>query len=90
MNIPARSSFRLPNPPARSQSLAGLILAEEIEGTAQDAVEVEPRDFAMFDDPPPPGMTGSSRSPAFFAFGDQGIYNIGLRPNNEDIGRGGN
>jgi hypothetical protein len=28
--------------------------------------------------------------PSFFAFGDQGIYNVGLRPVTEDIGRGGN
>ncbi len=35
-------------------------------------------------------MTPSSPHPRAFAFGDQGIYNIGLRPITDDISRGGN
>jgi hypothetical protein len=57
---------------------------------AQDAVEVEPRNFATFDDPATPWNDMIVAQPSFFAFGDQGIYNVGLRPVNEDIGRGGN
>jgi hypothetical protein len=70
-------------------SVGGLILAEEVEGMAQDAVEVEPRNFATFDDPTTPWDDRIVAQPSFFGFGDQGVYNVGVRPIIEDIGRGG-
>ena len=56
---------------------------------AQDAVEVEPRNFATFDDPATPWDDRVVAQQSHFAFGDQGVYNIGVRPIDEDIGRGG-
>jgi cytochrome c peroxidase len=81
----------LPAPEAAGvlRTVPGLILAEEIEGSAQDQVEVEPRNFATFDNPLTPWDDRVVAQPGFFAFGDQGIYNIGVRPINDDIGRGG-
>ena len=79
-----------PEPSGSSKAVGGLILAEEIAETPQDAVEVEPRNFATFDDPATPWDDRVVAQPGNFAFGDQGIYNIGLRPISEDIGRGGN
>jgi hypothetical protein len=80
-----------PEPSGSSKTVGGLILAEEVtEGAAQDAVEVEPRNFATFDDPATPWDDRIVGQPENFAFGDQGVYNIGLRPSSEDLGRGGN
>lgn len=80
-----------PEPSGSSRTVPGLILAEEVgEGAAQDAVEVEPRNFATLDDPATPWDDRVVAQPGNFAFGDQGVYNIGLRPIAEDIGRGGN
>lgn len=79
-----------PEPGGGSRTVPGLILAEEVgEGPAQDAVEVEPRNFATIDDPATPWDDRVVAQPGNFAFGDQGIYNIGLRPSAEDLGRGG-
>jgi hypothetical protein len=79
-----------PEPSGSSRTVAGLILAEEVgEGPPQDAVEVEPRNFATLDDPATPWDERIISQESNFAFGDQGIYNIGLRPSSEDIGRGG-
>lgn len=79
-----------PEPSGSSRTVGGLILAEEVgEGVAQDAVEVEPRDFAVFDDPATPWDDRIVAQESNFAFGDQGVYNIGLRPSDEDLGRGG-
>ena len=79
-----------PEPSGSSRAVGGLILAEEVgEGPAQDAVEVEPRNFATFDDPATPWDDRIIAQQANFAFGDQGVYNIGLRPAAEDSGRGG-
>lgn len=80
-----------PEPSGSSRTVVGLILAEEVgEGVAQDAVEVEPRDFAVFDDPATPWDDRIVAQESNFAFGDQGVYNIGVRPISDDIGRGGN
>jgi cytochrome c peroxidase len=88
-----------PEPPGPIKVVPGLILAEEIAETAQDAVEVEPRNFNTLGNTPNaiPMAPGLSRevqrivgAPSAFAFGDQGIYNIGVRPTAEDPGRGGN
>ncbi len=78
-----------PEPSGSSKAVGGLILAEEVEETPQDAVEVEPRNFATFDNPATPWDDRVVAQPGNFAFGDQGVYNIGLRPIGEDIGRGG-
>jgi hypothetical protein len=78
-----------PEPPGPIAAVGGLILAEEVEEMAQDAVEVEPRSFAILDDPATPWDDRIVAQPRFFAFGDQGVYNIGLRPSEEDMGRGG-
>jgi len=74
-----------PESPGIIAAVGGLVLAEEVAETSQDAVEVEPVNF---------NATGSLveriiAAPDGFAFGDQGIYNVGLRPDSEDIGRGG-
>lgn len=74
-----------PESPGIVAAVGGLVLAEEVAETAQDAVEVEPVNF---------NATGNLieriiAAPDGFAFGDQGIYNVGLRPSSEDIGRGG-
>lgn len=78
---------QLPGPeaPGPIAAVGGLILTEEVAETAQDAVEVEPLNF---------NTTGTLveriiSAPSAFAFGDQGVYNVGLRPNFEDMGRGG-
>jgi cytochrome c peroxidase len=79
-----------PEPSGSSRTVPGLILAEEVgEGMAQDAVEVEPRNFAVFDDPATPWDDRIVAQESNFAFGDQGVYNIGVRPSGDDVGRGG-
>jgi len=80
-----------PEPSGSSRTVVGLILEEEVgEGVAQDAVEVEPRNFQTFDDPATPWDDRIIAQQSNFAFGDQGVYNIGVRPFTDDIGRGGN
>jgi len=74
-----------PEAPGPIAAVGGLVLTEEVAETPQDAVEVEPLNF---------NATGTLveriiAAPSAFAFGDQGIYNVGLRPDAEDIGRGG-
>ena len=89
-NDPTGERLPAPEPPGPIATVGGLILSEEVsEGAAQDAVEVEPRNFATFDDLATPWDDRIVAQPGRFSFGDQGIYNIGLRPNSEDIGRGG-
>jgi hypothetical protein len=91
-----------PEPPGPIAAVGGLILAEEVEETPQDAVEVEPMNFALLNVPledTPPWLRDPDSDedfddaiigwPSAFSFGDQGIYNVGLRPIAEDIGRGG-
>jgi hypothetical protein len=90
LNIFGDGLLPAPEPSGSSRTVGGLILAEEVgEGPPQDAVEVEPRNFANFDDPATPWDDRNVSQPGNFAFGDQGVYNIGLRPISEDIGRGG-
>jgi len=71
------------------RAVTGLILAEEVTEGAQDQIEVEPRNFAAFDDPDTPWDDRVVGQQAFFAFGDQGVYNVGVRPTEEDLGLGG-
>ena len=70
-------------------TVGGIILEEEIGETAQDVIELEPRDMGVVDNPSTPWDERVVSVPSGFAFGDQGIYNIGLRPVPEDTGRGG-
>lgn len=79
-----------PEPTGPFRAVGGLILADEVEEPAQDVVEVEPRDMGMADDPATPWDERVVSVPSAFAFGDNGIYNIGVRPADEDVGRGGN
>jgi cytochrome c peroxidase len=85
-----------PEPPGPIKVVTPTILEEEIAGTAQDIVEVEPRNFNVLGREIP-GIPFVSlqvqrivAAPTIFAFGDQGIYNLGLRPEIEDPGRGAN
>jgi cytochrome c peroxidase len=80
-----------PEPSGTSRTVVGLILEEEVgEGVAQDAVEVEPRGFTSADDAATPWNDAIVAQETNFAFGDQGVYNIGVRPILGDVGRGGN
>jgi hypothetical protein len=80
-----------PEPSGSSRTVVGLIMEEEVgEGVAQDAVEVEPRDFQVFNDLATPWDDRIIAQQSNFAFGDQGVYNIGVRPFTDDNGRGGN
>lgn len=71
--------------------VTGFSLAEELEENAQDGVEVENRNFAILDvdDPSLPFNDRVVSPNSAIAFQDNGIYNIGLRPTDEDIMRGG-
>ena len=70
--------------------VTGVALAEEVEENAQDGVELELRNFSTFDDPNTPDIDERVIGfPGAFSFQDNGVYNIGVRPTNEDIGRGG-
>jgi hypothetical protein len=94
--IKGGAEYELPIPPTSPEptgpfaTVGGLVLAEEIAETAQDVVELEPRDMGLVDDPSTPWDERVVSVPSGFAFGDQGVYNIGLRPVDEDVGRGGN
>jgi hypothetical protein len=94
------TEFELPPPGAAEPTgpfkfVTGISLAEELGEGAQDGVEVENRNFsvvagqvASFD----PALAPFAREiglPSAIAFQDNGIYNIGLRPSLEDLGRGG-
>ncbi len=90
LNIFGDGLLPAPEPSGSSKAVGGLILQEEIiEGPPQDAVEVEPRNFAVLDAPATPWDDRIISQPGNFAFGDQGIYNVGVRPIPEDVGRGG-
>lgn len=78
-----------PEPTGPFATVSGFMLAEEVEEPAQDGVEVENRNFSLEDDPATPYDDRQIAVPSAIAFQDNGIYNIGLRPTNEDIARGG-
>jgi len=90
------SEYEFPTPPDSPEAtgefrlLNPLMLADEYEGNAPDGIEVEPRDMQAIDDPNTPFDDRTVSVPSAFAIGDQGIYNIGLRPASEDNGRGEN
>lgn len=80
-----------PEPTGPFRVVTGIALAEEVEENAQDGVELELRNFATFDDPSTPTIDERVIAfPGAFSFQDNGVYNIGVRPTNEDIMRGGN
>lgn len=88
------TEFELP-PPGEAEptgpfrTISGFMLEEEIAEAAQDGVEVENRNMAVVDDPGTPWNDRQVGVPSAIAFQDNGIYNIGLRPTDDDIGRGG-
>jgi cytochrome c peroxidase len=78
-----------PEPTGPFTTIAGPILSEEVEETAQDGVEVENRNFDLVDDPNTDIDETQVAPASAIAFQDNGIYNIGVRPTEDDIGRGG-
>jgi cytochrome c peroxidase len=77
-----------PEPTGPFRTISGLMLEEEVEEPAQDGVEVENRNMVLVDDPGTAWHEGQVGEPNGIAFGDNGIYNIGVRPTGEDGGRG--
>ena len=76
--------------------VTGFVLAEEVEEPAQDGVEVENRNFSIVEPATVANYAAELEPyaariglPSGIAFQDNGIYNVGLRPTDEDIGRGG-
>lgn len=78
-----------PEPTGSFKVLAGHALADEVNEAAQDIVEMEPMDMALVDNPATPWDDRIIAAPSAFGLGDQGIYNVALRPLTDDIGRGG-
>ena len=89
-------------PLARLRVISGFLLEAEINENGQDAVERRIVDQSIVPNPVDgfayPGATAAIGLPAGFgpwtgadsAFLDNGVYNLGVRPIAEDIGRGGN
>lgn len=83
-----------PEPLGRSRVISGFALESEANGNAQDAVErnmadlcvVEPCVDSYGNPVPTSAHEGGPQGQALF---DNGVYNIGLRPTAEDVGRGG-
>ncbi|MBI5231663.1 MAG: hypothetical protein HY876_05815 [Coriobacteriales bacterium] len=94
-SLSSNTEYEFPTPPTLPEAtgefraLNPMMLADEFEGNAPDGIEVEPRDMQMLDDPGTPYDDRIVSVPSAFAFGDQGIYNIGVRPTDEDLSRGG-
>ena len=92
--------FPFPNvgePTGKLRLVTGFSLAEELEENAQDGVEVSNRDMAIIDvlvdDPNTPLDESTFEDQVIgiasgIAFQDNGIYNIGIRPSDEDLMRG--
>lgn len=93
--LQGNTEFEFPVPPTAPEPtgpfrlITGIALGEEVIENAQDGVEVENRNFAIQDDPATPWHEGQIGSPSAIAFQDNGVYNIGVRPTDEDIMRGG-
>ncbi len=56
-----------PEPTGPFKVVSGFVLAEEVEEVAQDAVEVEPRDMALVDDPNTPQDDRLIGAPSHFS-----------------------
>lgn len=78
-----------PEPTGPFKTVSGFLLEEEIGETAQDGVEVENRNFSILDDPATPWNEAQMATPSAVAFQDNGVYNIAVRPTQEDLLRGG-
>jgi cytochrome c peroxidase len=77
-----------PEPTGVLRLVTGFSLAEEVEENAQDGVEVENRNFQVTAGSGPVANSVVASASAT-AFQDNGVYNIGLRPTDDDILRGG-
>jgi cytochrome c peroxidase len=87
-------------PLARLRTITGFLLESEINENGQDAVErrivnqsivPNPVDGLAYPGATAEGMPGlGAWTGADSAFLDNGMYNLGVRPIHEDIGRGGN
>jgi len=86
----------LQEPLGRARVISGYLLESEISENGQDAIERRFINQSIAPDPVegyaypdgvfnPPDYIGAGQ-----AFIDNGVYNIGVRPISEDIGRGGN
>jgi len=76
--VPVFGEVGAPEPTGPFKVVSGFVLAKEVEEVAQDAVEVEPRDMALVDDPATSWDDRVVAGPSHFAFGDQGIYNVAV------------
>jgi len=78
-----------PEPLGRSRVIAGFSLESEVNGNAQDAIERNVADFCTVEpcSAPTSSEEGGPQGQALF---DNGVYNIGVTPIANDIGRGGN
>jgi len=69
-----------PEPLGRNRVITGFALEGELNGNAQDGIERNIADFALTE-------LGAPQGQALF---DNGVYNIGVTPIANDLGRGGN
>ncbi len=83
-----------PEPLGRSRMISGFALEGEINGNAQDAIERNIDDFCtiepcqdVYGNPVPGGVKGGF--PQGQALFDNGMYNIGVTPIDDDVSRGG-
>lgn len=87
----------LVEPLGRLRTISGFLLESEISETGQDSMERRFVNQSIVPNPAtgyayPDGLSDASGNfaGAGQAFLDNGIYNLGVRPSDEDIGRGGN
>lgn len=93
-SIGSPGSEIFPEPLGRNRVIAGFALESEINGSAQDAVERNLADFCtiepcqdVYGNPVPGGAAdGFPQGQALF---DNGVYNLGVTPIGNDVGRGG-
>ncbi len=71
-------------PLGRSRNITGFLLEAEINGNAQDAIERNMINQSLF-----PNPADGLSYPDGAAFFDNGVYNLGVRPIDEDEMRGG-
>ena len=71
-------------PLGRSRQISGFLLEAEINGNAQDGIERN-----MINQSLVPNPADGLSYPSGAAFFDNGMYNIGVRPIDEDVMRGG-
>jgi len=84
-----------PEPLGRGRVISGFFLEGELQENAQDGIERNIADMCVvepcvdvYGNPIPGGVAGGF--PQGQALFDNGMYNIGVRPIAEDLGRGGN